>query len=79
MTNVLLITHKLFTMTYREKIQAIAKQLDTIYDDAECLRDVATMEEKAYWSLLRERLAPTISLMNKLDNSLSQNRANHKL
>ena len=33
-------------MTYREKIQELSKKIESIYDDAEWLRDVATEEEK---------------------------------
>jgi hypothetical protein len=33
-------------MTYRNKIQDLIKMIDTIYDDAEILRDIATDDEK---------------------------------
>ena len=33
-------------MTYREKIQELEQKIQSIYDDAEWLRDTATEEEK---------------------------------
>ena len=40
-------------MTYREKIQELEQKIQSIYDDAEWLRDTATEEEKKYWNDIR--------------------------
>lgn len=66
-------------MTYREKIQSIIKQIETVYDDAECLRDFATEDEKKHWNELRRIFYDADAPMRKLNNSLSQNRANTKI
>lgn len=63
-------------MTYREKIQEMIKIIDTVYDDAEWLRDKATLEEKKYWNEIRGIFYSANAPLKKLDNSLSQNRAN---
>jgi hypothetical protein len=62
-------------MTYRNKIQQLIKMIDTIYDDAEVLRDLATAEEKKYWNEIRNIFYSAGTPLSKLDNSLSQNRA----
>jgi hypothetical protein len=40
-------------MTYGEKIAEMKKTISTLYDDAEWLRDMATMEEKKFWNEFR--------------------------
>ena len=40
-------------MTYREKMQHLIKTIQSIYDDAEWLRDIATEEEKPFWNEVR--------------------------
>ncbi len=62
-------------MTYREKIQELSKKVESIYDDAEWLRDVATLEEKKYWNEVRRIFYDADQPLRKLDNSLSQSRA----
>ena len=62
-------------MTYREKIQELSKKIESIYDDAEWLRDTATEEEKKYWNDIRRIFYDADQPLRKLDNSLSQSRA----
>ena len=62
-------------MTYRNKIQDIIKMIDTIYEDAEILRDLATEEEKTYWNEIRKIFYYAGAPLSKLDNSLNPNRA----
>ena len=62
-------------MTYREKIQDLTKKIESIYDDAEWLRDTATLEEKKYWNEVRRIFYDTDKPLRQLDNSLSQSRA----
>ena len=63
-------------MTYREKIQELSKKIESIYDDSEWLRDTATEEEKKYWNDIRRIFYNADQPLRKLDNSLSQSRAN---
>ena len=62
-------------MTYREKIQEMIKKIDSIYDDAGWIRDVATLEEKHYWNEIRKIFYSAGAPLSKLDNSLSPSRA----
>jgi hypothetical protein len=62
-------------MTYRNKIQDLIKMIDTIYDDAEVLRDIATEDEKIYWNEIRKIFYSAGAPLSKLDNSLNPNRA----
>ena len=62
-------------MTYREKIQDLTKKIESIYDDAEWLRDTATLEEKKYWNEVRRIFYDADKPLRQLDNSLSQSRA----
>jgi len=62
-------------MTYRNKIQDLIKMIDTIYDDAEVLRDIATDDEKSYWNEIRKTFYSAGAPLSKLDNSLNPNRA----
>jgi len=66
-------------MTYREKIQELSKKIESIYDDAEWLRDVATEEEEKYWNDIRRSFYDADKPLRQLDHSLSQNRANMPL
>ena len=63
-------------MTYREKIQELSKKIESIYDDAEWLRDVATEEEEKYWNDIRRIFYDANKPLRQLDYTLSQNRAN---
>lgn len=65
----------LLSMTYRDKIQAMKKTIDSIYDDAEWLRDIATVEEKYQWNKLRGIFYDAGRPLSDLDNSLSDARA----
>ena len=62
-------------MTYREKIEELAKKIQSIYEDAEWLRDTATVEEKKYWNEVRRIFYDADKPLGQLDNSLSQSRA----
>jgi hypothetical protein len=62
-------------MTYREKIQMMVKQIDEVYNDAEWLRDIATLEEKQYWNELRRIFYDAANPLKKLDRQLSASRA----
>lgn len=66
-------------MTYREKIQKMIAQINELYEDAEWLRDIATMEEKEHWNYHRRIFYDASAPLRKLDNSLTQNRANTKI
>lgn len=62
-------------MTYRQKIQELIKKIDSVYDEAEGLRDFATLEEKQYWNEIRKIFYSASAPLSKLDNSLSSSRA----
>ena len=66
-------------MTYREKIQELSKKIESIYDNAEWLRDLATEEEEKYWNDIRRSFYDADKPLRQLDHSLSQNRANMPL
>ena len=66
-------------MTYREKIQELVKKIESIYADAGWLRDLATEEEKKYWNETRKIFYMADIPLNKLDNTLSKERANEKI
>ena len=66
-------------MTYREKIQELEQKIQSIYDDAEWLRDNATEEEKKYWNDIRRIFYDADQPLRKLDNSLFQSRANRSV
>jgi hypothetical protein len=63
-------------MTYREKIQELTEKLNSVYEDAEWLRDVATEPEKKHWNELRKILYDADKPLRRLDNHLSNERAN---
>ena len=62
-------------MTYREKIQELKQKIQSIYDDAEWLRDTATEDEKKYWNDIRRIFYDADKPLRHLDHSLSQSRA----
>ena len=62
-------------MTYREKIHELKQKIQSIYDDAEWLRDVATEDEKKHWNEIRRIFYDADKPLHTLDNSLSQSRA----
>jgi hypothetical protein len=66
-------------MTYRGKIQEMIKQISSIYDDAEWLRDIATEEEKKHWNEVRRIFYDADRPLRKLDNSLNDNRASMEI
>lgn len=62
-------------MTYREKIQDMIKTIETIYDDAEWLRDMATADEKNEWNKLRGIFYDAAAPLKSLDRFLTPERA----
>lgn len=66
-------------MKYREKIQLIIKLIDNLYDEAENLRDLATEEEKEFWNEHRRIFFSAGTPLRKLDDSLTQERANRTI
>jgi len=66
-------------MTYREAIQIQIRALQQVYDNCEGLRDAATDKEKEVWNFLRGNLSKLWSPLQKLDNGLSNERAEYKL
>lgn len=63
-------------MTYREKIQKMIAQINELYEEAEWLRDIATLDEKEHWNNHRRIFYDASAPLRRLDNSLSQQRAN---
>lgn len=66
-------------MTYREKIQEMIKTIESIYTDAEWLRDIATEEEKIHWNQVRKIFYDADNPLRKLDRSLSLGRAQQEI
>ena len=66
-------------MTYREKMQQLIKTIQGIYDDAEWLRDIATEDEKPYWNEVRRIFYSADVTLRKLDNDISQSRADMEI
>lgn len=62
-------------MTYRGKIQQLIKTIQSIYDDAEWLRDIASEDEKPYWNEVRRIFYSADEPLRKLDNDIPQSRA----
>ena len=66
-------------MTYREKIQQFIRTIQSIYDDAEWLRDIATEDEKPYWNEVRRIFYSADEPLRKLDNNISRSRADMEI
>ena len=66
-------------MTYREKIQELIQRINGIYEECEGLRDFATLEEKDAWNKTRGIFYDAHKPLQKLDNSLSQQRADEPI
>jgi very-short-patch-repair endonuclease len=66
-------------MTLREKVQSMVEQIDKLYDDANWLRDLATGEEKKYWNEFRGNFFDVAQPLRKLDDSMSDSRAQTKI
>jgi hypothetical protein len=66
-------------MTYREAVQIQVSALQRLYDNADCLRDCATDEEKAAWNYLRKVLPGCWSALQSIDNRMDYAQANQKL
>lgn len=64
--------------TYRFLIQSIVADLDLLYDKAGALRDFATTKEKQIYNDTRGALSTLLSGWNRLDNSLTDARANQE-
>ena len=65
-------------MTYRERIQGLIERMQTIYDECEGLRDFADLNEKQAWNDTRKIFYDAHKPLQRLDNSLSQSRANEE-
>jgi len=61
--------------TYRDEIQALQRQLWSIYERFGVLRDYATGEEKEAWNTARSRVYEVVYPLEQLDNSLLDDRA----
>lgn len=61
-------------MTYREAIQIQIRALQQVYDNAEGLRDAALDSEKKTWNFLRKQLPSVWGKLQKLDNSMTDQR-----
>lgn len=66
--------NQLPVMTYREKIQEMISQIDKLYDDANWLRDLATIEEKKYWNEFRGNFFDASQPLRKLDDNMTDSR-----
>ena len=66
-------------MTYRDAIQKLQQDSNTLYEKAGALRDAATSEEKDYWNRLRGIFDAAYQTLGKLDNSISDNRGATRL
>ncbi len=66
-------------MTYREAIQIQIAAVQKIYDNCGALRDAATGEEKRYWNDMRGGLGALWPVLQRLDNSLRDERASMQL
>ena len=62
-------------MMYREAIQKLQLQIETIFDKAGSLRDVADLKEKSYWNTVRMDLSNASYELSKLDDQLTDVRA----
>lgn len=61
-------------MTYRQAIQKLQQDANTLYEKAGALRDAATLEEKDYWNKLRGIFDSAYQTLGKLDNSITDSR-----
>jgi hypothetical protein len=61
-------------MTYGEKIDEMRKTIATLNDDAEWLRDRATMEEKKFWNEFREMVDKVDKPLRGLLEQMSEKR-----
>lgn len=66
-------------MTYREAIQKLRYESNTMYEKCGSLRDAATADEKEYWNKLRGLLNDVYKTYSELDNNMTDNRAAYKL
>jgi hypothetical protein len=62
-------------MTYREEIQAIIARLEATWDKSEYLRDCATLPEKPFWNAFRTDLRNAANVLQLLDNTMTDERA----
>jgi hypothetical protein len=66
-------------MTYRQAIQKLQTDIDTVYDNAGVLRDAAALHEKETWNKLRSLTREAYEALSKLDNTMSDHRAHMEL
>jgi len=62
-------------MTYREAIHEMAERSYSLYTITGSMRDRAAQSEKAHWGKLRDVYREAYSVLNSLDNQLSDERA----
>ena len=67
------------TLTYGKKIEELKGMISKIYDDAEWLRDCATIEEKKHWNELRGIFSDADKPLRNLLRDMSENRFNSEL
>ncbi|MEI6950811.1 hypothetical protein V9K67_26750 [Paraflavisolibacter sp. H34] len=66
-------------MTYQEKIEEMIKKIESIYDEAEGMRDIADLDEKKYWNELRGIFYDAAEPLKKLNYRLSKERASMEI
>ena len=66
-------------MTFRAAIQKLQNDLDQVYESAGVLRDSAVFSEKETFSEVRTLTRNAMEALSKLDNKISDNRAQMEL
>jgi hypothetical protein len=66
-------------MTYREAIQKLQRDSNTLYEKCGALRDHASPEEKKYWNNLRGLLDNVYREFGSLDNAISNGQASMQI
>ena len=61
-------------MTYGEKIDEMKKTIASLYDDAEWLRDMATVEEMKFWNEFRSVIYDVDKPLRGLQRIISDSR-----
>lgn len=66
-------------MTYRDAIQNQIALIDKIYDNAGSIRDFANDQEKDIWNEIRKQTRLLLYGLQRLDNQMSDKRAQEQL
>lgn len=66
-------------MTYGQKIYEMIEQIEKLYNEAEWLRDLATLEQKKHWNDHRRIFYDASKPLRSLYHSLSDIEANGKI